>query len=300
MRSGKVQDKRESILSIPFHADHTDSISFRFKVSSEKDFDFLECTLDDSLVGQWSGLQDWSSMKLPIEEGEHLISWNYSKDRSMSDGEDAAWIDDVLFPIGAFSRYDLALMDMEVHGPEFQHGDEVQLKFRIRNTSLQVVDSFTLSLALDGNILGSTRYTFPLLPQEEILLPWLGDLGFSTGGTFLLEAEVKSLNDSFYSNNHLSRKVDLTGLPHSIESKQTGSMKVFPNPSSGEIHILFTDLAEVENHLSLLDVQGRVVRSFQLQGSRGHMLLSLGSLKGGLYFLRLEGSSTIVRLVLCD
>jgi hypothetical protein len=34
-----------------------------------------------------------------VKEGRRTFEWTYSKDDSTSDGDDTAWIDDIVFPI---------------------------------------------------------------------------------------------------------------------------------------------------------------------------------------------------------
>tara|TARA_X000000368_G_C22449925_1_gene458543 strand:- start:18 stop:521 length:504 start_codon:yes stop_codon:yes gene_type:complete len=68
------------------------------KVSSESNYDFLKFYIDGQLQGEWSGEVNWSSETFFVNAGQHTFSWVYSKDESVSDGSDAAWVDYILFP----------------------------------------------------------------------------------------------------------------------------------------------------------------------------------------------------------
>jgi uncharacterized repeat protein (TIGR02543 family) len=78
------------------------TLSFRWRVSSEFDFDFLSFYFDDFLqTGQISGFQDWIQQIWTVPQtGVHTLRWLYSKDSSVSHGADRAWLDQVQFVPG--------------------------------------------------------------------------------------------------------------------------------------------------------------------------------------------------------
>jgi hypothetical protein len=73
--------------------------SFDYFVSSEPNFDFLQFSMDGSLVQQWSGQAGWTTFTFPISVGSHTLQWTYVKDPSGSSGMDAGFIDNVILPI---------------------------------------------------------------------------------------------------------------------------------------------------------------------------------------------------------
>jgi len=72
------------------------TFSFRWRVSSEGNYDFLALMLDDVLVDYISGEVDWTSRSVTIPAGSHRLTWAYIKDESISLGQDAAWLDQVV------------------------------------------------------------------------------------------------------------------------------------------------------------------------------------------------------------
>jgi hypothetical protein len=66
-----------------------------FKVSSEEDWDYFRVYLDGSLLSEFSGERDWSTLAFSLEEGTHDITFSYEKDSSVSEGDDAAYIDNL-------------------------------------------------------------------------------------------------------------------------------------------------------------------------------------------------------------
>ncbi len=74
-------------------------ISFYYKVSSERNYDYLRFYIDGTQQNQWSGNEDWTQVSFPVKAGRRTFEWTYSKDESSSYGSDTAWIDDIVFPI---------------------------------------------------------------------------------------------------------------------------------------------------------------------------------------------------------
>ncbi len=74
-------------------------ITFYHKVSSELACDYLEFYIDGVRKGRWSGTTDWEHVSFPVTAGTRIFEWAYSKDGSISTGSDAAWIDEITFPL---------------------------------------------------------------------------------------------------------------------------------------------------------------------------------------------------------
>lgn len=70
-------------------------------MSSEAGTDKLQLRIDGELIAEWSGNHDWSEELFPIDPGEHLIEWIYTKNETGSAGADAAWIDNIYLPENA-------------------------------------------------------------------------------------------------------------------------------------------------------------------------------------------------------
>jgi len=98
LQSPQVEDGKSAHLYLTLCTEEEMDISFWLKVSSEVDFDFLVFKIDDVEVGRWSGEIDWTEVSFPLNVGKHRFSWVYIKDESKSQGDDAVWIDDIVFP----------------------------------------------------------------------------------------------------------------------------------------------------------------------------------------------------------
>lgn len=95
-RSGPVGDDGATTLATTVQGRGT--LAFRWRTSSEDLYDCLRVRLDGSEVAGISGERDWEDVSIPVEsEGSHTVEWTYTKDGSVSDGEDCGWIDDVVW-----------------------------------------------------------------------------------------------------------------------------------------------------------------------------------------------------------
>ena len=70
-------------------------LSFWWRVSSEKDWDYLRFYIDGDLIAKISGEVSWQEIKRDLAVGNHIIKFTYSKDYSSESGEDAGWIDNI-------------------------------------------------------------------------------------------------------------------------------------------------------------------------------------------------------------
>jgi hypothetical protein len=94
-QSGHITDNQVSTLQTTVSGPGT--LTFWWQVSSELNFDKFSFSVDG--VGQYtnSGLLAWEQKTVVIAAGTHTLTWTYRKDVSLSDGFDAAWLDQVTF-----------------------------------------------------------------------------------------------------------------------------------------------------------------------------------------------------------
>ncbi|WP_394787384.1 serine protease [Rhodoferax sp.] len=98
-QSGRISDSQSSSLSTTVTGPGT--MSFDWKVSSEADHDLFTVYIDGVAKYYWSGEAAWYNSSLTIPAGSHTVSWTYAKDSSNSSGQDAGWVDNVVFTSSA-------------------------------------------------------------------------------------------------------------------------------------------------------------------------------------------------------
>ena len=98
VQAGSIGENESSSLEVTLHCT-AGEIRFYHKVSSELDYDSLTFYIDGIEQDKWSGERDWTAVSFPLIEGRRTFTWTYTKDDSVSSGSDAAWIDDIVFPV---------------------------------------------------------------------------------------------------------------------------------------------------------------------------------------------------------
>jgi hypothetical protein len=97
-RSGVISHNQKSVMEIALNVSEAGAISFARKVNSEQDYDFLRFFIDGVEVDQWSGNLPWAEVAYPVAEGFHTFAWSYEKDELVSEGQDRAWVDEIILP----------------------------------------------------------------------------------------------------------------------------------------------------------------------------------------------------------
>ncbi|MCF8236259.1 MAG: T9SS type A sorting domain-containing protein [Bacteroidales bacterium] len=97
-RSGEIDDNDMTRLFMLVDVMVPDSISFFRKVSTEADYDYLKFYIDNTVIDQWAGEQDWERVAYAVGGGEHLFQWIYKKDQYESGGDDCGWVDYICLP----------------------------------------------------------------------------------------------------------------------------------------------------------------------------------------------------------
>ncbi len=96
-RSGVIGDNGNTSLTTTALGRGT--LSFKWKTSSESGYDKLQLYVDGAcVIEDFSGDRDWETVTHRIESvGTHSIEWRYSKDGSVSEGQDCGWVDEVVW-----------------------------------------------------------------------------------------------------------------------------------------------------------------------------------------------------------
>ena len=94
------------------------TVHFEWKVSSEEDYDRLKFSIDDTIIHEISGDQDWARIEYDIPEGAHRLKWAYSKDGSIDQHLDTAWVDSIFIFSDLSSALNNYIMAIDTHGDE--------------------------------------------------------------------------------------------------------------------------------------------------------------------------------------
>ena len=97
-RSGVVSHNQHSDLELTVEVTASSDISFWYRVSSEGGYDYLRFYVDGAQIASWAGTVPWTQFTYPVTSGSRTFKWSYTKDGSVSTGDDAGWVDYIEFP----------------------------------------------------------------------------------------------------------------------------------------------------------------------------------------------------------
>jgi hypothetical protein len=96
-QSGPIGNSETTSMSVALDC-RSGHVSFWFKISSEKSRDYLRFDIDGIEQGRWSGRLDWTEAVFPVNEEMRTFTWRYTKDYSISEGDDRTLVDYIKFP----------------------------------------------------------------------------------------------------------------------------------------------------------------------------------------------------------
>lgn len=302
-RSGAIGNNTNSSLSISMNVSADSEISFFRRVSSENNYDFLRFYIDDSPVGAWSGNVSWSQVSFPVSAGLRTFKWSYIKDYSVSSGSDAAWIDNIAFPIS--NDTDIPLLYTGIEGIHFDN--VLPNSTNTQNLVIRNLGAGTLSGVL------SIPQSFTLYSMGEYLP---NDSGFEIPATesisyvisYVAGETVTDFNDVIYIMSNDPDLAELT-IPISVTGKMANNDVInpvmtalkgnYPNPFNPETSIRFSlkDAGRVK--IAVYNLKGQMVRKLidRELDSGFHSVVWDGrdesgkNVASGIYFYRMESDS---------
>jgi 5-hydroxyisourate hydrolase-like protein (transthyretin family) len=100
-QSGAIYDDEQSLFyGYTPYCPAGSSVRFVWKVSSEAGYDILSFKIDSTEMASISGEVGWQTRTFSLSAGYHTFWWYYTKDRSVSSGADAGWVDKVQIVTG--------------------------------------------------------------------------------------------------------------------------------------------------------------------------------------------------------
>ena len=111
-----------SEVAININVTVADSVSFLYRVSSEQSYDKFRFLVDNQELLTASGEVEWSRAAYAVSTGSHTLTFRYTKDGSVSNGSDCAWIDNIVIPAprnsANFSQVDICEGDIRIIGTD--------------------------------------------------------------------------------------------------------------------------------------------------------------------------------------
>lgn len=87
-----------SALTLSISMNAGDTLTFRYKVSSESNYDWFYFKVNGNQTFRYSGTVNWTTYTYTADtNGTYTFTWLYEKDYSVNTGDDCAYLDDVEF-----------------------------------------------------------------------------------------------------------------------------------------------------------------------------------------------------------
>lgn len=279
-RSGDITDSQSTTLTITSEAAANDSIHFDFYVSSEPAgwnyYDYLEFFIDNVSKGKWAGQVNWTKASFPVSAGTHTYKWTYKKDSYLTEGEDLARIDNIVFPI--------SIDFLNNHAPVVTSSAD---------TLVEVGGTYNYSFTsndADGDVLSLLNSGIPAFLTVTDLGNGNAELsGSPTSADKGIYNLILSVWDGFAFGSQI---IQLHVVPNASISKfEESEIYLFPNPAKDQLQISI-DSNLLPASIKLLNSLGMELQSsiqFMPQSAGiSKINLNIEELPAGVYFIELE------------
>jgi Leucine-rich repeat (LRR) protein len=189
-QSGKIDNGKSTFIQTTVNGPGT--LTFNWRVSCQPlFFDYLNFTIDNVEKAKISGYADsqWQKLTFSIPDGQHLLKWAYTKDFTITAGDDAGWLDKVDY---------LALAPVTIIAPAA--GATVKGNVLIQTTTNNNVSVSKVEFYVDDALKGASS-------SAPFQYTWKTD-GLSWGTHTLQVKAYDTLNQPMGSSPKVSVKVD--------------------------------------------------------------------------------------------
>jgi hypothetical protein len=158
-QTGKIGNNQSTYLATSVTGPGT--LSFYWKASSEENYDIFAVYLDGVMRYYCTGDGPWYRTELSIPAGNHTVKWVYVKDDLVASGQDAGWVDDVVFAPAVTHNAFLYFPHIDTNLPW-------QTEIAIINTSNQTVTGTLRALSNAGQPIGTKAVTLTAHGRKQI------------------------------------------------------------------------------------------------------------------------------------
>jgi hypothetical protein len=203
------------------------------------------------------------------------MEWIYTKDNSVSNGSDAAWVDLIDFSDTAPVRY--ISKDLEVSGivspvVKDSYGRE-QVTVKVRNTGSTLINGFYLAYRTNENSLTEREFFNVLLMplNDSATVTFSGRADLSRFGTYDFRVYSLDNNDEYTANDTINVLFDNKVLKESVS--------VYPNPFTGSLTVEIASPTSGEITITVVNNSGQKIYESDHFITEGETLVTIDDLK---------------------
>lgn len=210
--SGKISHKQSSTLTINGYYCSADTLSFYYRVSSEKSYDYLIFRVNGEDKLKASGIIEWKEAKIAVPAGYNRFEWIYQKDKSVSINEDRAMIDMVNFT----RIQQMVLIENDIGldsilSPKPNARGIENLSVSLYNLGVDTVKGFELGYRVNGGGEISQIFTDSLYSRgDTISVTFDQKIDLSNPGIYNIEVYNKEPDD-FLANDTIKMTIENVG-----------------------------------------------------------------------------------------
>ncbi len=233
-KSATISNNQNTSIELNYTVVADGELSFYYKVSSESGWDKLQFYINGSSQDEWSGDVDWSLATYELSAGDYDLKWEYSKDGSVSNGDDCAWIDYIILPESGENTLTAAFTADNNNPCENE---------TVNFTSSSAGAITTWSWTFEGGEPASSDEENPTVT-------------YATSGTYDVTLEVgDGVTTASITKENFIIVHNCTG----VEAAESSSLKLYPNPNTG---VFYMDIQGMDHaNITILNSIGSIVYS---------------------------------------
>ncbi|HLN21904.1 MAG TPA: C25 family cysteine peptidase [Bacteroidales bacterium] len=285
-KSGKIGSMGSTTLSIKIYYPANDTLKFRYKVSSEPDFDVFSFRINGKeILKKKSGEVPWTTIQVPVQPGLNDLVWSYNKDGSVTQGSDCAWLDLIDFTASGSVKYIRRDLKLEriIEPIDINQVGRGDLSVKVANSGSDTIKSFNLAYTINNSSPVSQQFKWRLSPGEDTTVTFTNKMDLSRSGVYYVKVFGVGNNDDYLRNDTTSLMIENTDVNESLG--------IYPNPFNTDFRIYINSHSEDLVTISILNVNGSLFyQSEKNIITGGNTILFTGlNLKPGMYYIRIKG-----------
>ena len=287
-RSGYISHNGSSSLVIRTEYPQSDTLKFLYKVSSEKNYDFLVFKLNDVEILKKSGEIPWEEKAVYVPEGFNKMEWIFSMDATTLGGSNCAWIDLIDFAKTGSVNYiqkDLQLVKISTPVQKDIYRAE-PVTASILNLGADIINGFWLAYEINDNYPVKEFFEQPLIPYGDTI-----DITFSTRadlskyGIYKINVYGVDNNDDYIINDTASITIENTEI--------IDALRIFPNPFINQFTIIINSRFSDKLQVSVTSGSGAKLYNIEKDIIIGKNEIIISDIRLGpsVYYLNLKGNT---------
>ncbi len=263
-QSSDINDNGSAEIHLTTTVPADGQISFYYKVSSENNYDFLHFYINGNEMDSWSGDVDWAQATYDVQAGENTFKWEYTKDGSVSSGDDCAWIDQIVFPAIAGNPVPIfGISVTELNFDTINVNETETQQFIISNMggvdltgNIETPEGFTARLDNKSAGRNSINYTVPANSNITVYIDFQPTEEQEYSGNIAITS-----NDPNNPNTNIAVNGTTGNTSNSNIPKFTSLKGNYPNPFNPETAIHFGLKSNEKVSLVIYNIKGQIIRT---------------------------------------